>query len=146
VDNGSLRIEALPPGERGRIVSWSGTGTGEVTIRSDVPIDLTREMNGNLALAMNVRIGAPPVSTVSLGMDGGALDITPLLRNVRPGEWTEVRIRLRCFAEAGADMRTISTPLRMRTDGALSLGFNDVRILPATEGEATPCPTALELR
>ncbi|HEU5161663.1 MAG TPA: glycoside hydrolase family 3 C-terminal domain-containing protein, partial [Thermoanaerobaculia bacterium] len=140
VDNKVVRIEALPSGQRGRRVTFSGTRPGEVIIRSDVPVDLTREANGNLALSMNVRLDAAPAGKVILGMNGGALDVTPLLAQLKPGEWGEVRIRLRCFAEAGADMTAIDIPMRLSSSSGVSIAFNDVRLLPATEGETAPCP------
>ncbi|HSN67773.1 MAG TPA: glycoside hydrolase family 3 N-terminal domain-containing protein [Thermoanaerobaculia bacterium] len=140
VDNKVVRIEALPAGERGRRVTFSGARPGEVIIRADEAVDLTRESNGNLALSMNVRLDAVPVGNVILAMNGGALDVTPQLSNLKPGEWGEVRIRLRCFAEAGADMSAIDVPMRLSSSSGVSIAFNDVRLLPATEGETAPCP------
>ncbi len=143
VDAGAIRTEMLSGADRGRLMSWPGTGRGVVEIRADGPVDLTREANGNLALAMNVRVDQPPSGAVALGMDKGAIDLAPLLREIPPGTWREIRVRLRCFAEAGADMKTISMPLRISAEGRLALAFNDVRLLPATEGEAVPCPAPL---
>jgi beta-glucosidase len=73
-------------------------------------------------------------------MNGGSLDVTPLLRSVKPGEWSELRIRLRCFAEAGAEMTAIDIPMRLSASSGDSIAFNDVRLVPATEGETAPCP------
>ena len=62
-----------------------------------------------------------------------------LLRAAPAGEWTPLRLRLRCFEDAGADMSRITPPLRLETGGTLILGFADVRLVPATEGGAA-CP------
>lgn len=146
VSSGALRIEGAPAGERGRLVTWSGNGGGEVSIRSDAAVDLTRESNGNLALAMNLRILEPPTRPVTLAMGAGAVDLTPLLRGLETGAWGSIRIRLRCFAEAGTEMTAIDNPMRISTDGTMKIGFSDVRLLPATEGDPDPCPPAPVIR
>ncbi|MGH9457405.1 MAG: glycoside hydrolase family 3 protein [Thermoanaerobaculia bacterium] len=123
-------------------VRWAGGG--EVLLRADEAIDLTRESNGNLALAMEVIVHEPPSGRVTLSMGcgedcEGAVDVTSVLREFPAGEWAPLRVRLRCFEEAGADMSRITMPFRIASDGAVRLGFADVRLVPATEGVA-PCP------
>jgi beta-glucosidase len=54
-------------------------------------------------------------------------------------EWGRVAVRLRCFEDAGADMKSIHIPFGLSTDGSLALRFADVRIVSAAESEAT-CP------
>ena len=50
-----------------------------------------------------------------------------------------MRLRLRCFEDAGADMTRIDTPFLIATGGELALAFSDVKLVSAAEGEA-PCP------
>jgi beta-glucosidase len=69
----------------------------------------------------------------------GAVDLTGLLAGLPPDEWRTVRVRLRCFAEKGADMARIDAPLHLSTGGSFALGLASVRLLPATEG-AADCP------
>ncbi|HEY0593178.1 MAG TPA: glycoside hydrolase family 3 C-terminal domain-containing protein, partial [Thermoanaerobaculia bacterium] len=144
IEAGTIRTEVLSGSERGRLVAWTGGGPGAIEIRADSPIDLTREANGNLALAMTVRVAEPPARPIALAMGDGAVDLAPLLG--APGEWREVKVRLRCFGEAGSDLKAIAMPFRLSTDGRASLAFNGVRLVPATEGETAPCPTPLSVR
>ena len=55
------------------------------------------------------------------------------------GEWFPIRIRLRCFEDAGADMTRIDTPFLFTTEGELALAFSDIKLASLAEGEA-PCP------
>ena len=69
----------------------------------------------------------------------GDLDLTATLAALPVGEWQTVRIRLRCFADAGADMTKIDTPFLIATAGELALAFSDVKLASSAEG-AAPCP------
>jgi beta-glucosidase len=50
-----------------------------------------------------------------------------------------VKVRLRCFEAAGADMGSITGAFVMATSGSLALRLSDVRLESASEDEAT-CP------
>ncbi|HVR44747.1 MAG TPA: exo 1,3/1,4-beta-D-glucan glucohydrolase [Thermoanaerobaculia bacterium] len=130
--------------EGGREARWSGGQVGGVFLAAEPPADFTRESNGNLAFALEVLVGRPPTRPVSLEMGcgegcGGEVDLTRLLRSLPPGQWTSLRVRLRCFEEAGADMGRIDVPMHLATDGLLTLSFAEVRLAPATDAEAA-CP------
>ena len=130
--------------EDARSATWSGAGTARVYLQAEDPIDLSRESNGDLALAFDVRVEEAPSSAVTLSMGcgescAGALDLTETLGDLSAGEWATLRVRLRCFEAAGADMTRIDTPFLIATDGEMSLAFSDVKLASAAEGEA-PCP------
>ena len=126
-----------------RAVRWAGGATAQVYLQGP-PVDISRESNGDLALAFDVLVEQPPSSPVTLRMDcahpcSGALDVTERLRELPAGEWQTLRFRLRCFAEAGADMTRIDTPFLLATDGTLALRFADVKLVSAGAGPAD-CP------
>jgi beta-glucosidase len=133
-DPGAIRLER--EGQEGQAVHW--TGPGEIHLRGAPPIDLTRESNGNLALSLDLMRRSPVAGRVVLAMGSGNVDITPLVRELPEGSWSTVRIRLRCFELAGADMRRIDRPLRIVSDAPLSLSFAEVRLVPGTD--ESPCP------
>jgi beta-glucosidase len=144
--SGSLTVRAADRSaqEDARAASWSGAGEAAVSIAGDQPVDLSRESNGDLALGFAVRVDRAPSAAVTLAVDcgdgcSGELDVTEAVSGAPPGEWTDVRIRLRCFAEAGADMTRVTAPLRISTSGTLELSFADVRLVSAAEGQAD-CP------
>lgn len=130
--------------EDARSATWTGNGAAQVYLQGAEPIDISRESNGDLALAFDLRLDQAPSAAVELRMDcgypcSGALDVTDELAKLPAGEWHTVRVRLRCFADAGADMSKIDTPFLIATEGQLGLAFSDIRLVSAAAGEA-PCP------
>jgi beta-glucosidase len=142
----ALRLQPADRARQGdaRSVRFAGGGAAQVYLQGESPVDLSRESNGDLALAFDVLVDEPPSGEVTLRMDcgypcSGALDVTEPLRALPAGEWSTLRFRLRCFADAGADMTRIDTPFLIATDGSLALRFADVKLVSAAAGEAS-CP------
>ena len=130
--------------EDARAAVWAGGGAAQVYIQAEEAIDISRESNGDLALAFDVRIEKAPSAPVTLRMDceypcSGALDVTDVLAGLPAGEWRTVRVRLRCFAAAGTDMVRVGTPFLLATEGELALTFSDIKLVSAADGEAI-CP------
>jgi beta-glucosidase len=145
---GAVAVEALqaPPevGPMAVRVSFSGSAAGEVFTRHPQALDLRRQSNGNLAIAMAVNVLAPPSGPLTLGMGcgegcGGAVDVSGLLRKMPAGEWQTLTVRLRCIAEAGADMGSIETPVRLGSAGAAQIGLGKTELVSASES-SEPCP------
>lgn len=130
--------------EDARQVRFAGGGLGQVYLQATEPIDISRESNGNLALAFDVQVDEAPTAAVKLRMDcvypcRGELDLTERLSGMAGDGWGTVRIRLRCFETAGTDMTKVNTPFLLATDGKLALRFSDVRMVTEADGPA-PCP------
>ncbi len=130
--------------EDARSVEWAGGGAGRVYLEGSPAIDLSRESNGDLVLAFDLRIDQAPSAAVTLAMGtspepGGELDVTEEMASMPAGQWLPVRIRLRCFEDAGADMTKIDTPFLIATEGELALAFSDVKLTSLAGGDA-PCP------
>ena len=147
---GALTVARLEAADRpgATLLTWKGNGAGETFVRHAQPLDLSRQSNGDLALALAVRVDEAPSGPVVLRVGcgegcGGALDVTALLRALPAGEWGSLVVRLRCFAEAGADMTRIDTPIHISTAGTLELGVGGAELVPAT-GEL-PCPSRVDI-
>ncbi|MCP4895803.1 MAG: glycoside hydrolase family 3 protein [bacterium] len=130
--------------EDARLVKWAGLSRGSVAIYASEPVDLTRESNGELALAVDLFVDEAPSAPVFMKMSCDSeceseLDISEALSGFEPGQWHTLRISLRCFADAGADMRYITTPFEIVTEGTMTLRFAEVRLVPANDGKAI-CP------
>jgi beta-glucosidase len=126
--------------EDARSARWSGDGAARVFLAGAEPIDVSREANGALALAFDVRVDEPPSGTVALAMGcgegcAGAVDVTELLKGLSVGEWTTLRVRLRRIEGAGADMARIVEPFSLSTPGVLALAFSEVRLVTEADGE-----------
>jgi beta-glucosidase len=133
-DPEAMRLER--EGQEGQAVHW--TAPGEVQLRGNPPLDLTRESNANLALSLELMRRSAIAGRVVLAMGSGNVDVTSLIQQLPEGAWSTVRIRLRCFERAGADMSSIDRPLRIVSDAPLSVSFAEVRLVPGTD--ESPCP------
>lgn len=130
--------------EDARLVSWAGTSRGSVALRAEEPINLGIESNGGMALAFDLLIEESPSAPVVMRMScasgcEGRLDISKALAELEVGEWHTLRVSLRCFADAGADMGLITTPFEIATEGTLAMRFAEVRLVPTDDGVVI-CP------
>ncbi|MFN3945821.1 MAG: glycoside hydrolase family 3 protein [Allosphingosinicella sp.] len=120
--------------EDARSFTWDGNGPASAQIRAARPLDISRETNGELSLAFEYRVEAPPTAPVALGMQSGdvtaALPVTGAL-GAPAGEWRSFAMPLRCFARAGVDMQRVTVPFSLTTAGRLALSISDVRIVSA---------------
>jgi beta-glucosidase len=101
------------------------------------PLDLSRESNGNLALALRLMLRQAPAQPVTLRVGSGTVDVTAMLRALPLNEWSTIRVRLRCFADRGTDMTKVDVPFQLSTQGELALSVSDVRLVPVADQE---CP------
>jgi beta-glucosidase len=126
--------------EDARAFTWDGSGGATVRIAAAQPLDLSREVTGELNLSIDYRVDSPPTAPVMLGMDCGidcgvAVPIAGLLRTAPAGEWRTMLVPLRCFAEKGADMTRVTAPFFLTTPGQLSLAISDVRLATGVRQE-----------
>jgi beta-glucosidase len=129
-------VEVRPdPGERRKVI-WSGKG-GDVYLRGGQPVDLSRDGQTH-ALAIAFMVESAPTAPVALRIGNGAVDIASLLHALPAGEWKTIRVPLRCFAAAGADLSRVDTPFRIGTSGALGIRFADIELVPAGAGICPP--------
>jgi len=96
-----------------------------------------------MVLAFDVMVEEPPSAPVYAAMrcgEGceGRIDITEALDRSVVGEWRTMRLQLRHFADAGADLSHITTPFLLATEGTLALLFAEIRLEPTVEDD-DPC-------
>lgn len=58
----------------------------------------------------------------------GRYPLTEQLRKAPQGEWQQFKILLQCFQKVGGDMRSVTAPFAISTEGALQLGIANVRL------------------
>lgn len=118
-----------------RRFSWTDEASLEVTPLAG-PLDWSGD---TLAIQFTYDVSAAPAgqvtATVGCG-DGcaGAVDITQGLMIAEGKGWREAVLPLRCFAGAGADLASVSLPLSLTSDDALTMGIADIRLVVATDG------------
>ncbi len=117
-------------------LTWKGQGA--VSIEQAMPIDLTRESNGQLSLIVDYRVTAKPAGQVTLGIaDGSKTATVPLTGAMTPGDWTTAAVPLRCFADQGIAMGKVTQPFVLASTGSLGVDVSGVRVGSAPAGPVT---------
>jgi len=111
-------------------------GAGSMSIEEAKPIDATRESNGDLSLLIDYRVTSAPAGDVTLGMTGGKTATVPVTAAMKlaRGEWRQLAVPLRCFAQGGVDMAQIGKPFTLATSGSFSIDVSSIRIASAPPG------------
>jgi beta-glucosidase len=124
---------------------YAFAGPGEVSV--DGPdVDLSPNA-GTLSLRVDYRLDAVPAGkvTIAMGKAGalgkrGEIDATRLFSTATLGAWTHIKVPLRCFQAAGADLRQVSQPFALHTAGALTVSIVGIRLDDDPTGATCPGP------
>ena len=115
--------------EDARRLVWRGAGS--VTLTAAVPLDLTREVNGDLSLVVELRVDVPPDSPVAIGMSPDrTIDASAALG--RTGVWAEISVPLRCIAGGGFDPAHVEVPFVLTARGRFAATVSRVRVTSVT--------------
>jgi len=150
---GELRVSLEPSGAspRGGVSVRPVDGAGQESARALTfangggqamigasPVNLTRQSNGEMAIAFRYRIDQAPRGPVHLIVGAGRIDVTRLLTAGPVGEWREAKVRLSCFADQGADLSAVDVPWGLASGAPFAISVENVR-LAQNEGDAA-CP------
>lgn len=142
--DGSIRIAAIDHRrqEDARRVTWSGPARARVSLNAAATKDLAREANGDVQLALTLRVDSAPKGEVAASVAcgegcGAALPMRESLASLPIGQWTTLGIPLKCFAIAGADLSKLSGLLTIETDAPLQLSFSRIALSPQGGAERT---------
>lgn len=124
------------------LVRWTGSGAVQI---GGPAADLSRQANGDMALVMDVRVDALPAGgiTVSMGCASGPActaraSVGDMLAAQPAGQWSQLAVRLSCFAAKGVDMSRITVPVRIEATAAGEIALSNIRL--AQLSGAPPCP------
>lgn len=121
--------------EDARKFAWSGRGG----IAIDGPaVNLMRQLDGGFALLLDWRIDVAPADRVEISFAGATLDVSALVQAAKTGQPLVTAISLRCFKDAGGDLASVGTPLRLSAGKGFVASLRSVRI--EGQGSATACP------
>lgn len=141
---GAVRMSATDHAiqEDSRQVRWSGPGSVALETRS--PIDLRRETNGQLSIGFDYRLDSalPPDLTLRAKCGSGcqgSVDLTGAFRQVKPGQWTHVRIPLQCLSAHGARMESVTRAFELQSSGSFAISLSNIGLETGTEG-LLACP------
>ena len=114
---------------------WTGAEPAWIELRNAKPVDLSREANGAMVLAIELRVTAPPSGPILLGLGGekpNSLNVAPLLTG--NDQWRSLRVPLRCF---GPDLSRV-TAIRLESAGAAAFDFAQVSIQETRADDRCP--------
>ena len=115
----------------------SFAGTGQLALNKVQALDLSRETNGDLGLIVEYRVVKAPQGAVTLGMGGGGKSATVAITDALKqgtGEWRQMAVPLRCFAQKGLDMSQIAQPAIFAADGPAVIDISGIRIASPAPG------------
>ncbi|MFN3668216.1 MAG: glycoside hydrolase family 3 protein [Brevundimonas sp.] len=104
------------------------------------PVDLTRQANGEMAIAFRYRVDARPTGPVRLTLGAGSVDVAPILTAAPIGEWRTLKVRLSCLRDTGAAIAAVDQPWGLQSGGNLTVAVEEIR-LASNEGDAL-CPSS----
>lgn len=107
------------------------------------PLDLS-SVEQSAGLVLDMKVDVAPDKDVALGMScgdpcKGELHIGKLLKNLKAGEWMSLPIPLSCLVKQGVDIKKVTAPLLITTEGKLTLSITNVRIEKLHDDEKV-CP------
>lgn len=114
------------------------TGQAEAVVFGPA-VDLSRQRNGDMVLTTAVRLDAPIAGALQLGFGKDLVDIAPLLRDAKIGEWRTIRVRLACFEAERVGTTAVETPFVISSVSPLRITLADIGLVP-NDAEAS-CPT-----
>jgi beta-glucosidase len=128
---GVLTARAVDGTAQESAVALTYSGAAEAVIAGP-PVDLSRQRNGDMALAFLIRLDAAPTGPIELGFGRQRVDIAPLLEGLRPGVWRPIQVRLSCFDGAETGMTAVETPFSLRSGAPLRVSLADIGLVSST--------------
>ncbi len=128
--DGALRVTAIDykAQEDARRLQWTAPAT--VELASDAPIDLNRETNGDVLLAMTLRIDAVAGDAALSARCGkgcaARLPVGEWLASLPRGRWITAGVPLKCLRAAGADVARLDVPFALEASAATDLSLATV--------------------
>ncbi len=113
-----------------KVVTWPGGSMGAVMLQSKQAVSLIGSKDLSIHLLVEQRPTRPVVLSIGCGeLCHGDVDITKHLEALPAGEWRTIRVPLRSFAAAGADLSRVDRPFSIATDGTLTLRLGDIEVV-----------------
>jgi beta-glucosidase len=140
-----VRIVQLNTQQDAKEVTW--LGPARLFSRNPSRNDLRAMAKADGALVFDMALVQTPKSKVTLGMgcgDGcaGAVDLTPTLAAMKPGEKRTIKVPLQCFIARGAKLEAVEAPFAVEADAPFAAAFANIRVATGEgkEADALKCP------
>lgn len=121
--------------EDGKSFVW----TGPAALHLSGPYaDLSRQLNNSFALRVDWRVDAIGSGPVSLALGSKAFDISAAVKAAPKGQLSTIKVPLRCFADAGANLRQVDYAVSIQSDKGFAATLLNTNV--EAVGEKLPCP------
>ncbi|MGK6323751.1 glycoside hydrolase family 3 N-terminal domain-containing protein [Sphingomonas sp. DT-51] len=114
-------------------LAWRGAGSAAI---SGPALSLVRETNADLNLQISYRVDKAATGPVSLALGSGKVDVARALE--ASAGWHVLRVPLKCFRSAGANMESVNTPMALAATAPFTVAIADIRL--ATDPAGAVCP------
>ncbi|RVQ69796.1 glycoside hydrolase family 3 protein [Croceicoccus ponticola] len=121
----SVRSVDVRAQEDAKALVW--TGVGHAVIEGPAA-NLAAQLAADQALTIEWRIDNPGTGPVTLALGDRKLDISALLAASPMGEVSTLAIPLSCFADAGADVSQLATPMLLAANDKLALALLSAKV------------------
>ncbi|MBA3941389.1 MAG: 1,4-beta-D-glucan glucohydrolase [Sphingopyxis sp.] len=123
--------------EDGKSFIWTGPASFHLT---GPFADLSRQLNNSFALRLDWRIDETGGLPVKLALGGVTFDISDWVKTAPKGEVATLKVPLRCFADAGANLTRVDYATSVHGDKGLAVTLLNTNV--EAVGENLPCPPA----
>lgn len=123
--------------EDGKSFVWSGPASFNL---SGPNADLSRQLNNSFALRLDWRVDAVGQGPVRIALGGATFDISAMVSGAPKGQVSTIKLPLRCFADAGADLTRVAQAVTLAGDTGLAVTLLIANV--EAVGEKLPCPPA----
>ena len=96
------------------------------------PVDLTAQVKDGFALLLDWRIDRQSSAPLPVSFGGAVLDLRRAVSDAPVGTPLQTRLPLRCFADAGANLAAVGSPLRIAAAKGFAVTIRNVRIEATT--------------
>ena len=125
--------------EDGKSFVW----TGPAALHLSGPYaDLSRQLNNSFALRVDWRVDAIGSAPVTLALGGKVFDISAAVKAAPKGQVSTIKVPLRCFADAGANLRQVDYAVSIQSDKGFAATLLNTNV--EAVGENLPCPPAVK--
>ena len=112
---------------------WSGAGSASILGPN---LKLEREANADMNVEVTYRLDKAASGPVTLSLGSGKVRIDKVL--AQPGQWSKLRISLKCFANHGTYMGGIARPFSLEASAPFAISISDMKL--ATDPAGAVCP------
>ncbi len=131
--------------EDARKITWEGHQTAYVGLSAAAPVNLQRETNAQLSVGFDYRVDLAPAANITLRMQCGAgcgssVELTRAFAAAQLGQWAHLSVPLRCLANGGARMESVTSAFELGSTGQFALSVANIRLEDAHALGATPAP------